>query len=848
MYFLKPDTTMKKIVYAGLALGLMTVVSCQKELTEGQMENTVAQITKTMYVEGNEWIPEADTRTAYEPGVGIDWTGNETFAIYYGDPDKAATATSENKYMQKATDVTALGGGKYSFKHEDLGISAYDYSVIVPDIATTGLQGAGKSATFKLSPVQTPGANTYDPNYDILFGQGAFGIAPAEELEITRFKRVTAPLRLSLSDGAGVIGDEKIHAATISFSQAAAGQNGFAGTLYLNFGYEYEDCKVNSFTAPSSSVTAVYAEGLSKDGSIWPVWYSVHPATFDAGGELTVTVTTETKTVSRTITLASAASIQADILNNLAFDISGEGYVETESLYWNFTELSGTLSAQQTASDGNPYNWGFESCQIWNGNDASGILPSSLRANANDGQITLPTIAGKQISKIRLYAHPNNTTSDNTISLNGAAGLNFNSYAVNTDTGNSGVLEITVPEDQYGQPLILTAGGNFAAFDGIGVELVEGAALPEADENDYYDLFTKGYDIEINGEVYNNGSYTARLINIADLTAQDINADAITNGILFIDSEGQTEVKVFTKEESVMTPGNAQSVILIGRYKNTQPEMQFFSQYKLRGTGESTTVFKNLHIVAGHNTSLVNSETGYPGTNLIVEDCTIDATATRYVFYDAANDGSYGSICINNSIVELNSEATNNPSVIALSTNEKKTVYGPDMAVTMTNSVVYAASPVQAFIVNLGDGKPEHDIFDGYNANLNVSGNTFYNIWQPNILVRGQVFRNFTVDMNVASYNTSEVVAKPSNLACVYKSAETSSISGNYLFTDAEAGKQWNIVHSNSIVKAGEGNSRNPETNPYQSENIETGYFPINTSVVTNGAGADYDTKYWIRK
>ena len=200
MYFLKPDTTMKKIVYAGLALGLMTVVSCQKELTEGQMENTVAQITKTMYVEGNEWIPEADTRTAYEPGVGIDWTGNETFAIYYGDPDKAATATSENKYMQKATDVTALGGGKYSFKHEDLGISAYDYSVIVPDIATTGLQGAGKSATFKLSPVQTPGANTYDPNYDILFGQGAFGVAPAEELEITKFKRVTAPLRLSLSD------------------------------------------------------------------------------------------------------------------------------------------------------------------------------------------------------------------------------------------------------------------------------------------------------------------------------------------------------------------------------------------------------------------------------------------------------------------------------------------------------------------------------------------------------------------------------------------------------------------------------------------------------------------------
>ena len=828
---------MKKIVYAGLALGLMTVVSCQKELTEGQMENTVAQITKTMYVEGNEWIPEADTRTAYEPGVGIDWTGNETFAIYYGDPDKAATATSENKYMQKATDVTALGGGKYSFKHEDLGISAYDYSVIVPDIATTGLQGAGKSATFKLSPVQTPGANTYDPNYDILFGQGAFGVAPAEELEITKFKRVTAPLRLSLSDGAGVIGDEKIHAATISFSQAAAGQNGFAGTLYLNFGYEYEDCKVNSFTAPSSSVTAVYAEGLSKDGSIWPVWYSVHPATFDAGGELTVTVTTETKTVSRTITLASAASIQADILNNLAFDISGEGYVETESLYWNFTELSGTLSAQQTASDGNPYNWGFESCQIWNGNDASGILPSSLRANANDGQITLPTIAGKQISKIRLYAHPNNNTSGNTISLNGAAGLNFNSYAVNTDTGNSGVLEITVPEDQYGQPLILTAGSKFAAFDGIGVELVEGAALPEADENDYYDLFTKGYDIEINGDVYNNSGYTARLIKATELEQSDLQADATTAGILFIDPEGQTSAL----ETKAMAPGNAEKVVIIGRYKDSQPMLKLV-QYNLR----TDAVFKNMHLESGNETYLVRTNSGYESGSITFDDCTLDMTTSRYVAYDQALTYSFTGVFINNSIIEFNSLATNNPSIFAFSTSTSsvKTVFGPT-DISITNSVIYSAATIQAYIVNMGDGS--QDKYDTYNANLNVSNNTFYNIWQKNILVRGQVFQNFTVDKNVAGYVSGDVPDATSYLACAYKSAAASSISGNYLYSGVDAAP-WTVVHGKSAIEAGADNVNDASAAPFTSENTETGYFPINTSVVTNGAGADYDTKYWVVK
>lgn len=824
---------MKKMIFAGLALGLVTMVSCQKELTENSIGTAVPQITKTVYVEGNRWLPDTGTRTAYTPGTGVDWTGNETFAIYYGDPDKAATATSENKYMQKATDVTALGGGKYSFKHDDLGISAYDYSVIVPDIATTGLQGAGKSATFKLSPVQTPGANTYDPNYDILFGQGAFGIAPAEELEITRFKRVTAPLRLSLTDGAGVIGDEKIYAATVSFSQDADSRNGFAGTLFLNFGYEYEDCMVNSITAPSATVTAVYADGLAKSGDSYPVWYSVHPAVFAAGGELTVTVTTETKTISRTVVMASEASIQADILNDLSFDISGEGYTEAESLYWDFTALE-SLSSQLTASDGNQYGWGLTGCSIWNGNDPSGKLPSALRSNAGKGQITLPSVAGKQVSRIRLYAHPNNTTSKNTVSLNGAAGLDFNSYAANNVTRNSGILEITVPEDQYGQPLVLTAGDNFSAFDGIALEFIEGAELPEADENDYYDLFTKGYDIEINGEVYNNGSYTARLVTAAELQKSDLQADAIKSGILFIDATDQ--VAPF-EVSSLMTGSDTKRVIWIGRYKDLQPQIKLIDQYKLRGP---ETIFKNIHLIAGHNTSMVNADAG--GLLLSIDDCTLDLTGSKIVVQDIEG-ATINNLMIDNSIIEFG--ATSNSSVFAY--NSKKATY-QEIGLTLTNTVVYAESPVQAFIVNMGDGKDGNDQFDGYNANLNVSGNTFYNIWQPNILVRGQVFRNFTVDKNVASYYTSDIVTKVSYFACAYKSAQTASVSNNYLYTNAAQGSQWTVVHGKSVVEAGAGNVRNAATNPYQSENIETGYFPINTSVVTNGAGADYDTKYWIRK
>lgn len=838
-------TVMKKsVIYAaGLAALALAATACQEELTGNinDADSSAPVITRTMYVEGNEWTAGDGTRTAYMPGAGVDWTGSETFAVYYGNPANAASPTDKTKYiLGKATDVTSLGGGRYSFSHPAIeGMEAYDYCVIVPDLGTTGTNNAGASASFKFSPVQTPGQNTFDPNYDVLFGQGAKEAALSEELSITKFKRVFAPLRVSIRDGAGVIGNEKIHAATVSFSQAAvSGGNAFAlaGLVYLNFGYEYEDCKINSVSAPTNTVSALYADGLAKQGDIWPVWYMVKPASFDAGGSVTVTVATDTRTIRRTIALGSQATIQEGMLNNLDFDITGEGYTVTESVYQDFS----AFTSQQpllTASDGNTYSWSYEKCQAWNGGNSTSPLPYALRLNAGGGNVTLPAIAGKQITAIRLYAHPNNPVNNNTVALNGGTPADFRSYSDNTETGNSGVLEIKVPEDQYGQPLVLSSGAsNFTAFAGIALELTD-AEMPDADENDYYDLFTKGHDIEINGEVYNNTMYSARLVNVTELTNPDLQADAAKDGILFIDPTGQTSAF----ETSALAPGTSESVVIIGRYKNSQPQIRFTAQYNVR----CDAVFKNIHLIAGNETALSRANTGYETGAFVLEDCTVDLTASCYLAYDQANDYSYKGVYINNCVIEFSSTATNNPAIFQLNSNKSKSVFGPT-TFTMTNSVVFAAATIQAYIVNMGDGKDER--YDGYNSNLNVSGNTFYNIWQPNILVRGNVFTNFTVDRNVASYTASDIVTKASNFACAYKSAAVSSISDNFLYTTAPEGSQWNIVHSNSVVKAGSGNVRNAAESPYLSEDTSTGYFPINTAAVTNGAGADYDTKYWITK
>ena len=854
-----------------LIAGMAVSVSCQKELTEnGGNSGAVKMVTKTMIAEGNEWVP--DTRTEYQPGTGIVWSGNETMHIFYGNPANAESNTG-NKYMQGGVTATSSGGGRYSFSHPGIsGITEYDYCVLTPALPTTGMNSAGQAASYKFSPVQTPGNNTFDPNYDVLFGQGAKNVALSQELEVTNFKRIFTPMKVEFGDAAGAAADEKIYAATVSFSkEATTGSNpaGLAGLFYLNFGYEYDECVVNSGTATTNTVTALYASGLEKQGDNYPVWFMVYPTLFEAGGTATFTVVTGTKTITRTVTLPEPIDIKANGFTTIGVDFSGEGYSETESIYQDFTTLE-SLPSRLVASDGNTYTWGFSECMSWDGGNSTGIMPRALRLTGGSGTVTLPNISGKQITRIRLYAHANNAQTSineekpedsktNYVSLNGGTLIDFGSYSANSKTGNSGVLEIEVPENLYGQTLVISStGSNNTAISGIALELAD-AEMEDADENDYYDMFTKGYDIVIDGVAYNKESYAGRVVKATELASSDFQSDATlaNEGIVFIDPEGQTEPAAI----NTTAPGDSEKVIVIGRYKDNQPQITLV--YTIR----TETVLKNLHLIStvGDPTAATipyltrtSTSTSAPGPyngSITFEDCTIDMTAvgvnkdgdryeSRYVVYDSAPNDTFEYVHINNCLIEFNSEATGNPSVFAFSTSSSKTVFGPT-DISVTNSVVYADQTINAYVIYTGTSDSKYST---YNSALNVFGNTFYNIWPKNGLVRGNTFTDFIVERNVASYEMADVVTTTASLANVHTDVSgTSSISNNYLYTTAEAGKQWNIV-TGSVVSAGEGNVRNPAESPYASENTATGYFPVNTSVVTNGAGADYDTKYWVEK
>lgn len=457
---------MKRFIsYICIASVFLTFFSCQKTMDEGNPADTA--IVKTMHVDGNEWLSGNGTKTAYSPGQGVVWTGSESFAVYYGNTANYP-GTDGNAYLAgKVSGLTRTGDKTYTFSHPVIdGAQAYDYCAITPDLTSTSdVMNNGNSVTFKLSPVQMPESDTFDPNYDILIARGQRGVSAMDEISFSEFKRLTAPLRLCISDSNNAAGGEKIFAASMTFSEPADPGTlfGLTGRYTVDFGYEYDECGFSAVRGPVNAVSAVYASGLEMTSGIWPVWYMVKPADFTSGGTLTVSITTETRTISRTISLTGGASIVSG-LNNLDFDMSADNsFMEAHSIYQDFSAMH-DLTGEMTSSDGNTYTWTFDdNCSVY----TDALLPSGLRVEAG-GKVTLPEISGRQISKVRLYAHPVNPVRGCTVSLSDGEAFDFNSFVTNTN----GVLEIIVPADEYGTTLSLSVSGESAVIVGMALETV----------------------------------------------------------------------------------------------------------------------------------------------------------------------------------------------------------------------------------------------------------------------------------------------------------------------------------------------------------------------------------------
>lgn len=420
------------------------MVACVKETPLDDRVNKEAkpavQDGNTVMLTIHDAMWTEDTKTAHTEGIGVSLTGTEMLSILY-EKDKL--------YYTDYTKASPTGeAGKYSFVKPAASEGATRWYGIMPYSKwLIGLDGSGSSVKLRLGPVQFPQADSFDPQFDYLVAR-PFTVNESQA-EITAFKRLFAPLCLSIK---GLPDGAKIYTVTMSLSQEAGKYNSLTGLYYATVSENYDQTVITNVDGSSkgNAVSAEYGSGLSKKGDSWPVWFMVNPITINAGGTLTVSLSTQDQTYTRTVTLPSTQSLGTDVLNRITFNITGTGCTTRPSVTQDFANqtLGGTKNL--TASNGNTMEWVTTTTREYRSADDGGSgVKGALMLSGNS--FTFPTIEGAKIVGARVFTHPSSRSNSNVnvaLTVDGTDVYPFNlaSATVSETTAwTGGVVDIGLP-------------------------------------------------------------------------------------------------------------------------------------------------------------------------------------------------------------------------------------------------------------------------------------------------------------------------------------------------------------------------------------------------------------------
>ena len=249
-----------------VAAAAMGIVACQKEIQdEVPVNGETVQVT---FVAGT-----ADTKTSVDASGETPvfaWGENETFAVLeQTDALAAATSVTYAKVDGKAniTAEFAANPGKES----------YDYVTVYPAVAYVGAESLAK-ATLSLPAVQTMAEGSYDPDADLMVSEVVSVNAQPTEAQMVRFARMAAVVKMTLKGLELEAGDQ---VEQVIFT--AAGKS-LAGTI------------TGDLAAPKEFAVAEGVDNVTVNTtSSTDVYFTVLPATLEAGDAYTVTILTNKK-------------------------------------------------------------------------------------------------------------------------------------------------------------------------------------------------------------------------------------------------------------------------------------------------------------------------------------------------------------------------------------------------------------------------------------------------------------------------------------------------------------------------------------------------------------------------
>lgn len=390
-----------------------------------------------------------------------------------------------------------------------------------------------------------------------------------------------------------------------------------------------------------------------------------------------------------------------------------------------------------------------------------------------------------------------------------------------------------------------------------------------ADPNDYWSIYNAGQDITVGGQVINKAKNPGGVLLEGDTATKD---NLQKGGLIFLGSNvnlsdhlklGGTDYK------------NPKETILIGRRKDVQPKISLAGSKSIYFEN-GKTIIKNIDITSGTANQLFVT-TGSIAADIdyaVVEDCNIVANKNVYRFTDNAPDYVVKSITFDNCIIKM-AATDGNYIVLQLNAAAKESPsdsgYGKMEAITVNNCVIYAdqvypstGSVTRRMIVDYGNGNKDLKYyFPTNNLDITVTNNTLVNInANNNILVRAYVANSANINKNVIYTDLTPANGKYSATYMfglynnnTLEGTHEYKVRNNYSYgkrgdTDKIDAIKWKYTSAGPHDKYSVGGN----TDVYNTEEklpitigTTPGYFPINTAVVKNGAGASYDTKPWVK-
>ena len=352
---------MKKNIFI-LALIGVTMFSCQKpEFSEDLDLSVKPTIQKTLSVDAGIWAQD-DVKSSYVEGTGITLSGTETISVFYADGASPVVASP-------------AGNGKYSFSHAEVaGAETYNYNYLMPHNTTTKADG-----TARLFAVQYPGVGTYDPAYDFLLGEPSLNVSKsASEVEVTRFKRLSAPFNFVINDVYQLLKKEDVQVVTVDFSGSA---EPVAADFVAAFSSDYAAAGISGTVSGtgSTALTAVYPEGLPWENDEYNVWFSSLPVELKAGQVVSLTMST------KTMTLTCKSEIPSDfVLKN-----------------YKLNKIPFKLSRFKT--------------DYANENSQTTVYASGTSIASNSGTLAVPAADGFRVSNMKVYAQASSFASAATL-------------------------------------------------------------------------------------------------------------------------------------------------------------------------------------------------------------------------------------------------------------------------------------------------------------------------------------------------------------------------------------------------------------------------------------------------